>query len=111
MIRDQIRQIVTEAVAGAQSSGNLPSITFPPVEIERPNQPDHGDYSSNFALLAASAIKKASGQKANPRQLAQSIVDEIPAGELVGSVELAGPGFINFRLNQHWLQQSGSVNH
>lgn len=106
MIRDQIRQIVTEAVASAQSSGNLPSITFPPVEIERPNQPDHGDYSSNFALLATSAIKKASGQRANPRQLAQSIVDTIPAGELVGSVELAGPGFINFRLNERWLQQS-----
>ena len=61
MIRDQIRQIVTEAVASAQSSGNLPLIAFPPVEIERPNQPDHGDYSSNFALLATSAIKKASG--------------------------------------------------
>ena len=106
MIRDQIRQIVTKAVASAQASGNLPQIEFPPVEIERPNQPDHGDYSSNFALLATSAIKKASGQKANPRQLAQSIVDNIPADEMVGSVELAGPGFINFRLNQRWLQQS-----
>ncbi len=106
MIRDQIRQIVTKAVASAQSSGNLPQIEFPPVEIERPNQPDHGDYSSNFALLATSAIKKASGQKANPRQLAQSIVDHMPEDEMVGSVELAGPGFINFRLNQGWLQQS-----
>jgi len=78
MIRDQIRQIVTKAVASAQSSGNLPQIEFPPVEIERPNQPDHGDYSSNFALLATSAIKKVTGQKANPRQLAQSIVDHVP---------------------------------
>lgn len=106
MIRDQIRQIVTNAVASAQSSGALPRIEFPPVEIERPNQPDHGDYSSNFALLAASTIKKATGQKANPRQLAQSVVDNIPVDELVGGVDLAGPGFINFRLNQGWLQQS-----
>ncbi len=106
MIRDQIRQIVTEAVASAQSSGNLPAIEFPPVEIERPNQSDHGDYSSNFALLATSAIKKASGQRANPRQIAQSVVDNIPTGGLVGSVELAGPGFINIRLHQNWLQQS-----
>jgi len=106
MIRDQIRQIVTEAVASAQSSGNLPALDFPPVEIERPNQADHGDYSSNFALLATSAIKKATGQRANPRQIAQSVVENIPTGGLVGSVELAGPGFINIRLHENWLQQS-----
>ncbi|MXX26794.1 MAG: arginine--tRNA ligase [Caldilineaceae bacterium SB0668_bin_21] len=106
MIRDQIRQIVTEAVGSAQSSGNLPAVDFPPVEIERPNQADHGDYSSNFALLATSAIKKATGQRANPRQIAQSVVENIPTGGLVGSVELAGPGFINIRLHENWLQQS-----
>jgi arginyl-tRNA synthetase len=104
MIRDQIRQIVTDAVASAQESGNLPSIDIPPVEIQRPNQPEHGDYSSNVAMLVASAVRKATGQKANPRQLAQSIVDEIPVGELIGSVELAGPGFINIRLDERWLQ-------
>ena len=106
MIRDQIRQIVTDAIANAQSSGHLPSIEFPPIEIQRPNQPEHGDYSSNFALLASSAIRKASGQKANPRELAQLIVDNIATGELVGGVELAGPGFINFRLRESWLQQN-----
>ena len=104
MIRDQIRQIVTDAVVSAQESGNLPSIDIPPVEIQRPNQPEHGDYSSNVAMLVASAVRKATDQKANPRQLAQSIVDEIPVGELIGSVELAGPGFINIRLDEGWLQ-------
>lgn len=106
MIRDQIRQIVTDAIANAQSAGHLPSIEFPPIEIQRPNQPEHGDYSSNVALLASSAIRKASGQKANPRQIAQAIVDHIEPGELVGGVELAGPGFINFRLHESWLQQN-----
>ena len=106
MIRDQIRQIVTDAIANAQSSGHLPSIEFPPIEIQRPNQPEHGDYSSNVALLASSAIRKTSGQKANPRELAQSIVDNIATGELVVGVELAGPGFINFRLHESWLQQN-----
>ena len=106
MIRDQIRHIVTEAVDKAQANDTLPQIDFPPVEIQRPNQPDHGDYSSNIALLAASAVRKATGEKANPRALAQAIVDKIPTGKLVGSVELAGPGFINFRLNRNWLQHS-----
>ncbi len=106
MIRDQIQQIVTEAVVAAQADGNLPPIDLPPAAIERPNQPDHGDYSSNIALLAASAVRKATGEKTNPRALAQAIVDNIPTGELIGDVELAGPGFINFRLNESWLQQS-----
>ncbi len=106
MIRDQIRQIVTEAIATAKMTGNLPPIEFPPVEIQRPNQPEHGDYSSNVALLAASAIRKATGERVNPRQIAQAIGEKISPGELVGSVELAGPGFINVRLNDGWLQQS-----
>ena len=112
MIRDQIRQTVFDAVAAAQASGKLPEIDVPPVEIQRPNQPEHGDYSSNIALLASSAVKKATGQKANPRQIAQSIVEQIPTADpsgngstpAIGSVELAGPGFINIRLNERWLQ-------
>ncbi len=114
MIRDQIQQTVANAVAAAQASGMLPAIDIPPVEIQRPNQPEHGDYSSNIALLAASAVKKTTGQKGNPRQIAQSIVDQIPTAgtqasrlpsdDLIGSVELAGPGFINIRLNARWLQ-------
>ena len=106
MIRDQVRQIVTEAIASAQSAGSLPPIEFPAVEIQRPNQAEHGDYSSNVALLAASVIRKTTGEKANPRQIAQAIADHVPPGDLVGSVELAGPGFINIRLNECWLQQS-----
>ena len=106
MIRDQIGQIVINAVAAAQANDDFPSIELNPPEIQRPNQPDHGDYSSNIALLAASAARKATGQKSNPRALAQAIVEKIPSGELIGSVELAGPGFINFRLNESWLQQS-----
>ena len=112
MIREQIRQVVIDAVAAAQESGKLPEIDVPPVEIQRPNQPEHGDYSSNIALLASSAVKKTTGQKANPRQIAQSIVDHLPVGvssgsgrpATIGSVELAGPGFINIRLNERWLQ-------
>ncbi|MDE0071099.1 MAG: arginine--tRNA ligase [Caldilineaceae bacterium] len=112
MIRDQIRQAVIDAVAAAQACGDLPAIDTPQVEIQRPNQPEHGDYSSNVALLAASTVRKSTGGKVNPRQIAQSIVDHLARGEsggngradAIGSVELAGPGFINLRLSQRWLQ-------
>lgn len=104
MIREQIQEAVASAVAAAQNAGTLPAIEMPAVEIQRPNQPEHGDYSSNVALITASAVKKATGQKSNPRQIAQAIADQIPTGELIGGVELAGPGFINIRLNEAWLQ-------
>ena len=95
-----------------RASGDLPAIDTHQVEIQRPNQPEHGDYSSNVALLAASTVRKSTGGKVNPRQIAQSIVDHLARGEsggngradAIGSVELAGPGFINLRLSQRWLQ-------
>jgi arginyl-tRNA synthetase len=113
MIRDQIQQAVIDAVAAAQAAGDLPAIDIPAVEIERPKQAQHGDYSSNIALLVTSAVKKATGQKANPRQIAQAIVEHLAPGSAgengaagaIGSVELAGPGFINIRLSERWLQE------
>jgi arginyl-tRNA synthetase len=113
MIRDQIQQAVIDAVAAAQAAGDLPAIDIPAVEIERPKQAQHGDYSSNIALLVTSAVKKATGQKANPRQIAQAIVEHLTSGSAgksgaagaIGGVELAGPGFINIRLSERWLQE------
>ncbi len=117
MIRDQIRQAVIDAVAAAQAAGDLPAIEIPAVEIERPKQAQHGDYSSNIALLVTSAVKKSTGQKANPRQIAQAIVEHLAPGSAgengaagaIGGVELAGPGFINIRLSERWLQDQVSA--
>ncbi len=73
--------------------------------VSRPKQADHGDYSSNVALVAAAAVKKATGAKANPRQIGQAVLDHLPASGLIAGAELAGPGFINLRLADGWLQQ------
>jgi arginyl-tRNA synthetase len=60
--------------------------------IERTRDAAHGDFATNVALqLAKSARRK-------PRELAQAIVERLPASELVSRVEIAGPGFINFHL-------------
>jgi arginyl-tRNA synthetase len=58
--------------------------------------------------VAAAAIRKAGGNS-NPRQIAQAIVDNLPANDLIGATELAGPGFINFRLADAWLQTQVGV--
>jgi len=74
----------------------LPSGTR--VDLEVPRDPDHGDWASAVALTLAKAARRP------PRQVAQALVDalEVESGVLDG-VELAGPGFINFRLGRPWL--------
>jgi arginyl-tRNA synthetase len=109
MVRDDIRQTIADALTGAQGAGRLPVFELPAIEIARPKQAEHGDYSSNVAMVVAAAIRKASAQTgaANvpPREIAQAIADYIAAGGPVGAVEVAGPGFINIRLADAWLQQ------
>jgi arginyl-tRNA synthetase len=104
MIRDAVQALFQKAIQAAQTTGNLPPFDLPTVEIQRPKQADHGDYSTNIAMVVAAAARKAGGEKVNPRQIAETIVAHLPADALVGSVELAGPGFINLRLADDWLQ-------
>ena len=69
-----------------------PEAAGTPIALERPKQASHGDYASNIALQLARVLKKP------PRSIAQALVDALPASAHVASVEIAGAGFINFRL-------------
>ncbi|MEV6619654.1 arginine--tRNA ligase [Amycolatopsis sp. NPDC051106] len=62
------------------------------VTIERPRNPDHGDYATNLALQVA----KKAGLK--PRDFAEALAEAVAATDGVASAEVAGPGFLNFRL-------------
>jgi len=63
-----------------------------PIHIERPKQSAHGDFSCNLAMQLARPLKR------NPHQLAQLLVSELPYSNWLDKVEIAGAGFINFRL-------------
>ncbi|MGO2520964.1 MAG: arginine--tRNA ligase [Microbacterium sp.] len=63
------------------------------VVLERPRNRDHGDWASNVAMRLAKKLGM------NPREFAQRIADEIVGADGVASAEVAGPGFINFRLD------------
>jgi arginyl-tRNA synthetase len=108
MLKEQIQQLLHQALTTAQAAGALPAFDLPAVDVQRPKQADHGDYSTNVAMVAAAAIRKAGGNS-NPRQIAQAVVDHLPANDLIGATELAGPGFINFRLADGWLQTQVGV--
>jgi arginyl-tRNA synthetase len=62
------------------------------VVVERARDTQHGDFQSNIAMRLAKAARK------NPRELAQALVAALPSNALITSAEVAGSGFINFRL-------------
>jgi arginyl-tRNA synthetase len=62
------------------------------IVLERPRDPTHGDYATNAAMQLARALK------APPRKIAERLVAALPASDWIEWPEIAGPGFINFRL-------------
>ncbi|MBF2347319.1 arginine--tRNA ligase [Listeria seeligeri] len=86
-----IKQAVVQAVG-------LESAEVPEILLEVPKDKKHGDYSTNIAMQLARVAKKA------PRQIAESIVPELKKdNKLIKEVEIAGPGFINFYLDNAYL--------
>ena len=78
-------------------AADLADVAGAPVELERPNDAEHGDYATNVALRIAPTQKRA------PRELASEIAAGAVAGGLVEAAEPAGPGFVNVRVSDEWL--------
>jgi arginyl-tRNA synthetase len=78
----------------------LESLVGAPVELERPSNPEHGDYATNVAMRLA-------GQKrAAPRELAEGIARGATELEQVERAEVAGPGFVNLFLEPSWFGEA-----
>ena len=92
--------LVDRLEAAASASGHA----IPPgvrIEVEVPRDPSHGDWSSNLALTLARTARKP------PRDTAQALVRSLEIdSDVVSAVEIAGAGFINFRLAPAWLQDT-----
>ncbi len=97
-IREQLEKIVDEAIAAAIADGSLAMEEAPSAALERPRDESNGDWASTVAMRSAKMAH------ANPRVIAQAIVDHLPANDVIKSTEIAGPGFINFRLTESSLQ-------
>ena len=95
----ELETAVFQAIQTAQKAGDLPSFDIPELKIERPREASHGDYASPVALGLARLARMA------PLKIAQAIATHMPTLDYLGSVEVAPPGFINFRLAAPWLQQ------
>ncbi|MEW6388060.1 MAG: arginine--tRNA ligase [Thermodesulfobacteriota bacterium] len=98
--KKEIREILTQALEQARSAGELNFPSLPPFEVEAPKLAEHGDFATNAALVLAKPAKM------SPRQIAAIISKNLaaPAG-MLEKVEIAGPGFINFFIEDaYWYQ-------
>jgi arginyl-tRNA synthetase len=89
---EQLRDVVRTAVAAAVERGALAVEVPADVVVERPKNPEHGDYATNVALRLA----KQAGRP--PREVAEVLAAELRAHPGIESVEVAGPGFLNIVL-------------
>ena len=102
--KEQVRQLTQRAYRACVEAETLPGgiETVPAVEI--PKDTANGDYTTTFCLAAAKAMKM------NPRQVAQTLIDAMALEDsYFTAVELAGPGFLNFRLGGKWYADTVSV--
>ena len=81
-----------QAVAGRDAPGAAGAV------LDRPKQPDHGDYATNAALVLTKAVGLP------PREVAERLAAELTArlGDALAAAEIAGPGFLNLRLTDAW---------
>ena len=85
--KTQLADLLRRALASV-----APGHADTPIVLERPKQASHGDFAANLALQLAKPLRR------SPRELAAMLIAELPASPLIAGCEVAGAGFINFRL-------------
>ena len=94
----QVLSLTWSAYETAVAAGLLPEGVSVKPAVEIPKDTSNGDYTTTFCLAAAKAMRM------NPRQVAQILMDNMQLeGSYFTSVEMAGPGFLNFRLGTKWF--------
>ena len=84
--------IATRAESVLSHHGKDASVLPPTVTVERPRNPEHGDYATNLALQIAKKVGT------SPRELASWLAEDLATHSAIGTVDVAGPGFLNIRL-------------
>ena len=95
--KDQVLALTEKACAAAVAAGKLPGDVAVRAGVEIPKDPANGDYTTTFALAAAKAMKM------RPREIAEILLENLDlTGSYFASAEIAGAGFLNFRLGSDW---------
>jgi len=91
-VKAYIRSLLEHALTTLRDEGECVLDPLPDIPVERSRGDDHGDFASPIALALARIV----GRK--PREIAERIVARLPQSASIASVDIAGPGFINFRV-------------
>ena len=89
-----IENLIKESIAAINKDGAISQDLLNNIRVDRTKDRTHGDFATNIAMILAKPLKQ------NPRQIAQSIIDNLPKDSHISNVEIAGPGFINFFANK-----------
>lgn len=96
-MKSHIQSLLEQTLESFKQQGILPADFEARIQVDRTKDKSHGDLATNLAMM----LTKAAGK--NPRELAQLIIDNLPASAYVAKVEIAGPGFINFFIDDSAL--------
>jgi arginyl-tRNA synthetase len=96
----QLAAALRAAIQAAQAAGDLPAFDLPDdVPVQRSSKPEQGDYASPVAMQLAKPARR------KPRDLAVAIAQHFDAPDYVDALEIAGPGFLNIKLSEAWIEQ------
>lgn len=93
-MKDLVADLIQSALNTLIAQGDLPADIEPRIQVDRTKDKAHGDLASNIAMTLAKAARKA------PRDIAQLIINALPNSDKLKKAEIAGPGFINFFLDE-----------
>ena len=96
-IRGQVAELIKGAVRRAQEDGLLPAVSVDDVAVERPQDPEHGDFSSSLPLKLARPMRM------DPMAIAERLLPLIDDKDLLERVTATRPGFINLSLRPSWI--------
>jgi arginyl-tRNA synthetase len=99
LIRNEIIILIQKAIRAAQECSEFPLFSIPEIAIEHPRRATYGDYATSMPLQLANLTRLA------PLKIAEVILKHLAKVDFLTKVEVAPPGFINFKLSNQWLAQ------
>src|SRR5512142_2835075 len=93
-----VGDLLRTALANAATAKGWQGAAAADIDVEIPANPEHGDYATSVAMRLARTVRR------SPREIAQAIAGQVATGGPIASVEVAGGGFVNVRLDDTWLR-------
>lgn len=101
-MKSVVEALLSQTIDILKQQGVLAEDVSPRINISNTKDKSHGDFACNIAMMLA----KPAGM--NPRELAEKIIAALPSDPRISETQIAGPGFINFFVNDSWLEQQVS---